>query len=162
MSRGRLRPNKSPPAIQTTCLPDIMHPRENVSCEFSLPSSPSRSKVIFLSGGPVRRSDGVEVACHSHGAEAVIIEWVNDPTGDRLGDSFYASLWHRLHVLNEFGAALIATPCDTFSSARSVEPGETQGPRASRGAVKPDLYGLKHLSVSEKRRAEKKHCSQPV
>ncbi len=114
-----------------------------------LPSHLSKRKVLCLFGGPSGRSDGVEKSCEKRNAEAIIIDWVNDPRHDLLNDAFYYDLLGRVKA-DEFYAALIATPCETFSAAREVLPGESYGPRALRGPQKPDLYGKRDLTKKER------------
>ncbi len=88
------------------------------------------------------------------GAEAEIVDWCNHEVHDLISDAFYYDLLGRVEQ-GEFDAALIATPCETFSMARQLLPGETHGPRALRGPSKPDLYGLPGLRPFEKEQCRK-------
>ena len=107
-------------------------------------------RVLCLFGGPKGRPDGVEAICKALNAEAVIIDWVNAPEEDLLDDVFFAQMVASVER-GHYSAALIASPCETFSVARQRLPGETSGPRALRGPRKPDLYGFADLNPDDKR-----------
>ena len=87
--------------------------------------------------------------CKTAGYEAVIIDWVNHKTHDLSDDAFFLKLMADIRT-GVYCAAMIATPCETFSAARRRLDGETFGPIALRGPDKPDLYGHSWLTGKDK------------
>ena len=87
--------------------------------------------------------------CELAGYEAVIIDWVNHKTHDLSDYAFFLKLMADIRT-GVYCAAIIATPCETFSAARTRLDGETFGPIALRGPDKPDLYGYSWLTGKDK------------
>ena len=100
--------------------------------------------LISFCGGP-ERPDGIENFVQSWGARMTVLDVLRDKEHDMADEGRWAQHREKL-TEGVYDAGWYAPPCCSFCANRGRGP----GPRALRGALPPDLYGLPHLKLQEK------------
>eukprot|EP00435_Cladocopium_sp_Y103_P067260 s724_g29.t1 len=103
-------------------------------------------RILYLFSGPKRSTGGFEVYCKNLGMTCRCIDVEYDPKHDLLCQDF----WGELHKeLDQYDAYLLSPPCSSFTMARTGN----AGPGPLRGAHGRDRYGLRDLSIDDKKKA---------
>ena len=108
-------------------------------------------KVLYLFSGPSRPGDFSE-ACRHLGASATLVDVVHHHDHMDLLDEATFDHWVKRLNNREFQAVLMAMPCNTFTTLRTLD---DNGPGQLRGISGKDIYGLPDLRPEDK---EKVRC----
>ena len=147
---SRKRP-LSPPASRPTQVPAAASAASN-SAESSTQWHPGMpKKLLHLFSGPGGRSDGLRALAREllHVETVEIDTLIDEHDCDLRDDAVFEDLMRRIRA-GEFFAAVIGTPCSTFSVARIPKHGVSDGgPHQLRHIDQP--HGMPGLSAADRR-----------
>ena len=108
----------------------------------------SEFKFLYLFSGPKKQAGGFENHCMNLGIKCRCIDVEYDPAHDLLCQDF----WNEIeNEVDDYDAYLLSPPCSTFTMART---GNDGGPSPLRGLSGRDRYGLRNLSVEDKKKVK--------
>ena len=102
-------------------------------------------RTLYLYSGPHRPDDGLESFMKRLGAECVCVDKEFDNGHDLLDQTFWESC---MNDFERYDSYMASPPCSTFTPARRPD----GGPKPLRGVSGPDRYGLRWLTMDDKKK----------
>ena len=106
-------------------------------------------KMLYLFSGPVRVEDGFSTFCKANGFDCDYMDKEIDDSHDLIDQQIWEGV---LAELPNYDAYLTSPPCSTFTAARREGDG---GPRPLRTPTGPGRYGVRDLTIAEKKQRVK-------
>jgi hypothetical protein len=127
-------------------------PRADVGARGAV-ADPARSRgpmLLYLFSGPRGLPGGFDEAASGHGQGVMFLDLEEDLSHDLCDDMFFSTVSRDAESGVYDLGSLMSPPCSTFSMA--LELGGHGCPKPLRGAVAPEIYGMKDLVGDDKER----------